>query len=100
MSNYLWEIEKQIERIKALESDCARLLSDNKMLLAQHERDNKIYLDVCAREKKLYDENARLRGAILWALGETEEFKVREAGDGAYWWRTELRKKSALEGEK
>ncbi len=35
-------------------------------------------------------EVARLEAAIRWALGETDEFRSREAGDGAFWWRTEL----------
>jgi hypothetical protein len=38
----------------------------------------------------------RLKGAILWALGGGEDFRARAEGEGAYWWRTELRKRSGL----
>lgn len=43
----------------------------------------------------LRDENKRLRGAIVWALGYTD-FRAREEGEGAYWWRPELRRRAAL----
>ena len=33
----------------------------------------------------------RLRAAINWALGETDTFHTRGDGEGAYWWRKELR---------
>lgn len=39
---------------------------------------------------------ARLEEAIRWALGEGEDFPQRESGQGAYWWRTELRLLAAL----
>ena len=49
---------------------------------------------------KLAAENAALRDqmreAILWALGERDEFPTREPGQGAYWWRTELRRRAFL----
>lgn len=41
----------------------------------------------------------RLESAIRWALGETDEFPPREEGQGAYWWRKELRERSGLEYE-
>lgn len=46
----------------------------------------------------LRDEMARLRGAIVWALGYTD-FRAREEGEGAYWWRPELRRRAALTPE-
>ena len=46
----------------------------------------------------LRDEVARLRGAIVWALGYTD-FRAREEGEGAYWWRPELRRRAALTPE-
>jgi len=33
-----------------------------------------------------------LNDAIVWALGYTD-FRLREPGEGAYWWRTELRQR-------
>jgi hypothetical protein len=38
----------------------------------------------------------RMQTAIRWALGELGGFHGREEGQGAYWWRTELRERSAL----
>ena len=43
---------------------------------------------------------AELRGAIRWALGEGDDFRPREEGEGAYWWRKELRRRAALSGTK
>ena len=43
-------------------------------------------------------ENARLREAVVWALGYTD-FGAREHGEGPYWWRVELRLRSKLTGE-
>lgn len=36
----------------------------------------------------------RAEKAIAWALGESDEFPPREPGQGAYWWRTELRRRA------
>lgn len=41
-------------------------------------------------------EGERLREAIEWALGECGDFPPRQEGEGAYWWRAELRKRAAL----
>lgn len=51
-----------------------------------------------AQEKQL----AKLRRAIRWALGELGEFVPRPEGAGAYWWRTELKRRAgkALNEEK
>jgi hypothetical protein len=38
----------------------------------------------------------QMRRAIEWALGERGEFSDRQPGQGAFWWRTELRKRSSL----
>lgn len=42
-----------------------------------------------------------LREAIGWALGEIDDFPERQPGQGAYWWRSELRKRcgAALRGK-
>jgi hypothetical protein len=42
------------------------------------------------REKK------RLKEAILWALGERDEFPERPSGASLYWWRIELRRRAGL----
>jgi hypothetical protein len=38
----------------------------------------------------------RYEAAILWALGEMDEFRERRKGEGAYWWRTELRNRAGI----
>lgn len=35
-----------------------------------------------------------LTEAIQWALGEKGDFPARSSGTGAYWWRSELRKRA------
>lgn len=40
---------------------------------------------------------SRLEEAVKWALGEGEHFPARSPGEGAYWWRTELRNRAALQ---
>lgn len=40
---------------------------------------------------------AELEAAVRWALGEgDEDFPFRQSGQGVYWWRTELRRRSGL----
>jgi hypothetical protein len=41
----------------------------------------------------------RYESAIRWALGEGDDFPMREPGEGAYWWRNELRRRAALKLE-
>ena len=48
-------------------------------------------LDYAGAHKRV----AELESAILWALGEHGHFEQRKEGQGAYWWRTELRKRCA-----
>lgn len=38
----------------------------------------------------------RLESSVRWALGESGDFRSRKDGEGAYWWRTELRKRAEL----
>lgn len=45
---------------------------------------------------QLVAEVRRLRAAVEWALGMGDDFPTREPGQGAYWWRTELWKRSGL----
>lgn len=49
-----------------------------------------------AELRALKKENARLRSSIRWALGYTN-FRPRNEGEGAYWWRSELRKRSGID---
>lgn len=49
-----------------------------------------------ASEEEKETPNENMRAAILWALGEFGDFRPRELGEGAYWWRRELRQRAAL----
>jgi hypothetical protein len=47
--------------------------------------------------KELRKRTAALEEAVRWALGEDvpgPEFRAREPGEGAYWWRIELRRRA------
>ena len=49
-----------------------------------------------ARLEKEIEDNERLRGIILWALGEGDDFPDSPptvTGSPKYWWRTELRRR-------
>lgn len=37
-----------------------------------------------------------LEDAVYWALGQNGEFPLRQPSQGAYWWRTELRRRSCV----
>ncbi len=49
------------------------------------------------------EQNERLRLAIRWALGYEQhdgtDFRERQPGEGAYWWRKELRTRTGLSDE-
>lgn len=64
------------------------------LLLAEHWKREcgKARSEVAAKDAEI----DRLRTAIRWALGEIDDFPLREPGQGAYWWRTELRRRAAL----
>jgi hypothetical protein len=38
----------------------------------------------------------QLEGAIRWACGEIGEFPPRKEGQGAFWWRSELRRRAGM----
>lgn len=50
------------------------------------------------RHARVVEENGRLSGAILWALGCNGHFPVRRGDQGAYWWRRELRNRANMTG--
>ncbi len=54
-------------------------------------------------EARLHDEAraevGRLKDAVRWALGENGNFSPRERGQGAYWWRSSLRRRAGLDKE-
>jgi hypothetical protein len=52
---------------------------------------------VMERARALEKERDALRAAVLWALGQAGDFAHRPEGAGLYWWRTELRRRAALD---
>ena len=46
--------------------------------------------------KNALKEIRQLRRAVKWALGESGDFGPRPEGVGAYWWRTELRRRAGM----
>ena len=54
------------------------------------------HINAVTTAKNALKEIRRLRSAVKWALGEVGEFPLRQAGQGAYWWRTELRRRAGM----
>ena len=52
--------------------------------------------DMAMMIEQAYKLNRKYRRAIKWACGQVGDFPQREEGQGAYWWRPELRKRSGL----
>lgn len=90
---YRAEIERlRCELARALEA----VESRDATLAALRVEEQPAYLRL---ERELAEAEAQrdqMREAILWALGERDEFPTREPGQGAYWWRTELRRRAFL----
>lgn len=87
MSTKTVDVEAAIERLEAHAThkrvDYSK--DDLRTLLASH----------AAQAERI----ASLEAAIRWALGESDDFPTRETGQGAYWWRTELRRLAILSGK-
>jgi hypothetical protein len=49
-----------------------------------------------AELQRVADAHNKLRMAVRWALGEVGDFGPRPEGVGAYWWRTELRRRAGM----
>lgn len=79
------QVDDHEERIRKLEAELAGERRSG-------ERGREAY-------RKLAAENARLREAILWACGVRGEFPIRQDGQGAYYWRRELRMRAGISGE-
>lgn len=57
--------------------------------------DTRLFGEAAAALRSVDAEIKRLKEAIVWALGYTD-FRERQNGEGAYWWRKELREKSGM----
>lgn len=55
---------------------------------------DKLFLELSQVTKATTKKEIKLIKAICWALGENGEFPERKTGEGAYWWRTELRRRA------
>jgi hypothetical protein len=51
-----------------------------------------VYFGILALKGRI----ALLESAVAWALGENGEFRERREGEGAYWWRKELRERASI----
>lgn len=75
------EVKKWMSGFDEMSEANANLRADNERLEAENEA--------------LRKEVERLKSAISWALGEGDsDFRPREIYEGAYWWRTELRRRA------
>jgi hypothetical protein len=75
---------------------CEGLEADNERLRRENAD---LSLRLSQREALIYAMSLRLeqmREAILWANGERDDFPARKDGQGPYWWRKELMRRSAL----
>lgn len=60
---------------------------------------NPISEDDIADARSDHEERGRFFDALCWALGMASEgFAERQEGQGAYWWRTELRRRAWPDG--
>ena len=76
-----------------------RLAEADAHLASLQNRYEQVTAENVALSERMAEAEARrdqIREAILWALGERDEFPTREPGQGAYWWRTELRRRAFL----
>lgn len=99
------------------ENGFARALSDSRFADTRRERDeairqaNAAQIEADTHKARLHDTQrelnealaeverlrqrvAELEAAARWALGESGSFPPREDGQGAYWWRKELRRRA------
>lgn len=94
-----------IDTIKKLDAARAELAAAEARiadLLSGLDEANKRWVEARAEIEALRADAERMRGAILWALGENGTF-LEEPSPLAgkyrrrYWWRTELRKRAAID---
>lgn len=69
-------------------------------LEAEVERWRSAAANASANEAAAEARAERLREAILWALGQIGEWPERKPGEGAFYWRKELRRRAGLEDDK
>lgn len=86
---------ERVNEVRAAQTTIATLQEQVRALRAENE------IQSCGERKLqqelacVYAANKRLRAAITWALGEGDsDFRLREEGEGPYYWRTELRKRA------
>lgn len=89
----------EIDHSPALGGDLEREVmylksSLNMAMFRDYEEQLKIWRE---RAEAAERDAARYRAAIEWALGgEGSDFRLRQDGEGAYWWRIELRQRAAM----
>lgn len=80
--------EQAAERVRAL--DTVKRQANYLAGLGWHARAIRLH-EAHETLDTLLAERDRLTEAIAWALGEGDEFPPRGQGEGAYWWRKDLR---------
>lgn len=79
-------------------SEPRHVYDDN--LAAEIERLRSRNIETVYQENRaLEEEIERLREAIFWACGVNGTFRLREDGEGQFWWRKELRELAGISGE-
>lgn len=83
---YAAPLRAEIERLKLEE------ITNSTDLQTQYDRIKYLHSELTAANQRVKD----LEDTILWALGYIGSFPERKEGQGLYWWRTELDRRSNI----
>lgn len=89
------EIAEMMQENKRMTDEIERLTKDRDDLIAEATKGG-FWGKACDKATARAE---RYEQAIRWALGEVDDFRPRQDGEGAYWWRKELRRRAALEAK-
>jgi RNase P subunit RPR2 len=81
-------LQDQIARLKKINANLCKTCNSYIIMNATAERRIK---ELEHLDSSSISTEQRLTNAIRWALGEGDDFRPRVVGEGAYWWRNELR---------
>jgi hypothetical protein len=92
------EARERLDRFRAVTLPhnglSAHPLEDDVALLLRSEADLRAALTQSAEKVARLERTVeRMNDAFAWALGERDHFAMRGDKQGAYWWRTELRRR-------
>ena len=86
IESYAAPLRAEIERLKLEE------ITNSTDLQTQYDRIKYLHSELTAANQRVKD----LEDTILWALGYIGSFPERKEGQGLYWWRTELDRRSNI----